>query len=104
MQRILTTRNFSRNLPKNLKLWHSPNARSLRCVWTLEEMSITNYELITMPFPPRIFYKDFLKTNLLGTIPYLEDGDVKMTESCGSKSANPLFFLYFFSTPCHPMM
>jgi glutathione S-transferase len=55
-------------------------------VWALEEMSITDYELITMPFPPRIFHKEFLKTNVLGTIPYLEDGDVKMTESCGSMS------------------
>ena len=82
-------RGFSSNSPLNnsslLTLYHSPNARSLRCVWTLEEMNSINYNLITMPFPPRITSRDFLKKNSLGTIPYLEDGDNKMTESCGSK-------------------
>eukprot|EP00511_Aplanochytrium_stocchinoi_P010591 CAMPEP_0204872172 /NCGR_PEP_ID=MMETSP1348-20121228/37516_1 /ASSEMBLY_ACC=CAM_ASM_000700 /TAXON_ID=215587 /ORGANISM="Aplanochytrium stocchinoi, Strain GSBS06" /LENGTH=197 /DNA_ID=CAMNT_0052026891 /DNA_START=320 /DNA_END=913 /DNA_ORIENTATION=- len=34
-----------------------------------------------MPFPPRVFYKEYLKQNVLGTIPLLEDGNVRMTES-----------------------
>ena len=34
-----------------------------------------------MPFPPRVFHKEFLEINMLGTVPYLVDGDVKMTES-----------------------
>ena len=81
---------WSRSLSSTLNgeqitLWHSPDARSLRCVWTLEEMGVTNYNLITMPFPPRFFHRDFLNTNVLGTIPYMTDGDVAMTESCGSK-------------------
>ena len=34
-----------------------------------------------MPFPPRVFQKDYLDTNMLGTVPYLVDGKVKLTES-----------------------
>ena len=40
-----------------------------------------DYELVMMPFPPRVFMKDYLDVNMLGTIPYLIDGDVRMTES-----------------------
>ncbi|MDC3209096.1 glutathione S-transferase family protein, partial [SAR86 cluster bacterium] len=32
-------------------------------------------------FPPRVFMKEYLEVNMLGTIPYMIDGDVKMTES-----------------------
>ena len=39
------------------------------------------YELDMMPFPPRVFQKEYLETNMLGTVPYLVDGDIKMTES-----------------------
>ena len=34
-----------------------------------------------MPFPPRVFKKEYLDVNMLGTVPYLIDGDIKMTES-----------------------
>jgi glutathione S-transferase len=75
-----------------LKLWHCSDARSLRCLWTLEEIGYKNYELVTMPFPPRVFHKEFLKTNPLGTIPFFEGKDgLKMTESCGSKFCLRLF-------------
>ena len=36
-----------------------------------------------MPFPPRVFMKEYLDINILGTVPYMIDGDVKMTESVG---------------------
>jgi len=41
--------------------------------------------LVTMPFPPRVFYRPYLKLNVLGTIPYFIDAenDTRMTESCG---------------------
>lgn len=78
----------------SMTLWHSPNARSLRCVWTLEEMNYSNYNLITLPFPPRVTYREYLKKNILGTIPYLEDNDITMTESCGSIK-NYLFHLFY---------
>jgi len=65
-----------------IKLWHCHNARSLRALWAMEEMGI-DYEVEVLPFPPRVFKKDFLEVNPLGTIPYFVDGDVHMTESSG---------------------
>lgn len=63
-----------------MKLWHCYNSRSLRVLWALEELGL-GYEVVTMPFPPRVFQKDFLDVNPLGTVPYFVDGDVAMTES-----------------------
>jgi len=63
-----------------MKLWHCKDARSLRPLWVLEELNL-EYELEVLPFPPRVFKKEFLALNPLGTIPYFVDGDVKMTES-----------------------
>lgn len=63
-----------------MKLYHCPNARSLRPLWALEEMGL-NYELITMPFPPRANYEGYLEINPLGTVPAFIDGDLTMTES-----------------------
>ena len=65
-----------------MKLWHCNNARSLRPLWALEEMGL-DYELIVMPFPPRVFQREYLKVNVLGTIPYFEDGEHYLTESSG---------------------
>jgi glutathione S-transferase len=65
-----------------MKLWHSHNARSLRPLWAMEEMGF-DYDLELLPFPPRVFKKDFLGVNALGTVPYFEDGDTNMTESSG---------------------
>ncbi len=63
-------------------LYHCKGARSLRPVWTLEAMGL-EYELNVLPFPPRALQKDYLDVNLLGTVPCMVDGDVKMTESSG---------------------
>jgi glutathione S-transferase len=41
------------------------------------------HELITMPFPPRVTTREYLKINPLGTIPCMVDDDVVMTESAG---------------------
>lgn len=65
-----------------MKLYHSVDTRSLRPLWALEEMGLP-YELEVLPFPPRALKKDFLALNPLGTIPYLIDGDIRMTESSG---------------------
>ena len=54
----------------------------MRPLWALEEMGL-DYEVEVMPFPPRIFQSDYLGVNPLGTIPYLIDGEVEMTESAG---------------------
>ena len=63
-----------------LTLYHCISARSFRPLWTLEEMDLS-YKLVTLPFPPRIFAKDYLSINPLGTIPTFFDGDLRMTES-----------------------
>ena len=65
-----------------MKLYHCQGARSLRCVWALQEMGL-DYELETLPFPPRLFAKHYKEVNPLGTVPALIDGDVMMTESSG---------------------
>ena len=54
---------------KSYRLWHSPGARSSRVLWTVHELGIENeIDLVTMPFPPRMTHKPYLKHNVLGTI------------------------------------
>ena len=65
-----------------ITLYHCYGARSFRPLWMLEEMGMP-YELKMLPFPPRVFAKDYLSLNPLGTIPLMIDGDTKMTESSG---------------------
>lgn len=61
-------------------LYHCLSARSFRPLWTLEEMGLA-YELKLLPFPPRAFAKEYFEVNVLGTVPFLIDGDTRMTES-----------------------
>lgn len=63
-----------------MKLYHCVNSRSLRPLWALEEMRL-DFELETLPFPPRVFAKHFKSVNPLGTVPAFVDGDLVMTES-----------------------
>lgn len=63
-------------------LYHCPGARSMRPLWTLEEMGL-EYELVTLPFPPRFLQREYLEVNPLGTVPCMVDGEVNMTESAG---------------------
>jgi len=63
-----------------LKLWHCAGARSLRALWTLEELGV-DYEVEILPFPPRVFRREYLEVNSLGTVPFFVDGDTEMTES-----------------------
>lgn len=65
-----------------MKLFHCPDARSLRPLWALEEMAL-EYELINMEFPPRATYPGYLDLNMLGTVPTFVDGELVMTESSG---------------------
>ena len=53
-----------------IKIWGTEASRAMRPIWTAEEMGI-DYELEMMPFPPRMFMKEYLDINMLGTIPYL---------------------------------
>jgi glutathione S-transferase len=63
-----------------IDIYHCVSARSLRPVWMCEEIGLS-YRLHMLPFPPRVLHKDYLAVNPLGTIPYLIDGPVSMTES-----------------------
>src|SRR6201996_7562317 len=65
-----------------ITLYHCAAARSFRPLWTLEELGLP-YELKMLPFPPRVFAKEYLGLNPLGTIPLLLDGNTRMTESAG---------------------
>merc|ERR1711907_93362 len=66
-----------------MKLYHTMSARSFRCLWTMTELGISDKcQVVTMPFPPRVLYRPYLKINVLGTIPYFIDGETRMTESC----------------------
>lgn len=61
-------------------LHHCVSARSLRPLWMLEELGLP-YELRMLPFPPRAHARPYLDLNPLGTVPLLEDGATRMTES-----------------------
>ena len=63
-----------------LKIFGCNDSRHVRVLWTAEEMNL-DYQLEMMPFPPRFLQKEYLDTNILGTVPYLIDGDIEMTES-----------------------
>jgi glutathione S-transferase len=63
-----------------ITLYHCAVARSFRPLWTLEELGLP-YDLKMLPFPPRVFAKEYLGLNPFGTVPLLLDGDTRMTES-----------------------
>ncbi len=63
-----------------ITLYHCFAARSFRPLWMLEELGLP-YELKMLPFPPRVLAKDYLAVNPLGTVPFMIDGDARMTES-----------------------
>jgi glutathione S-transferase len=48
----------------------------------LEELGLS-YDLKMLPFPPRVLAKEYLAINPLGTIPFMIDGETKMSESSG---------------------
>jgi glutathione S-transferase len=63
-----------------IKIYATENSRAVRPIWTAEEMGL-DYDLIMMPFPPRVFMKEYLDINILGTVPFMKDGEIEMTES-----------------------
>ncbi len=65
-----------------ITLYHCHAARSFRPLWMMEELGLS-YDLRMLPFPPRVFAKEYLALNPLGTIPLFIDGETRMTESSG---------------------
>ena len=61
-------------------LYHCADARSLRCLWAVEEVG-ADVDLRVLPFPPRAFAPEYRAVNPLMTVPgWVEDGRL-MTES-----------------------
>lgn len=71
-----------------LKLWHCASSRSIRPLWTMEEMGL-DYELEVMQFPPRFLHAGYTDINPIGTVPFFTDDTagadsiIQMTESAG---------------------
>ena len=71
-----------------LKLWHCAGSRSIRPLWTLEEMGL-DFELEVMKFPPRFVHPGYTDINPMGTVPFFTDDAggpdnvIQMTESAG---------------------
>ena len=63
-----------------IELYHCVSARSFRPLWALEELELP-YRLHMLPFPPRQLSRDFLQVNPLGTVPFLVDGESRLSES-----------------------
>src|SRR5690606_25755922 len=49
-------------------LYHCPDARSLRCLWAVEEVGM-DVTLHNLPFPPRAFAPEYRAVNPLMTVP-----------------------------------
>jgi glutathione S-transferase len=61
-----------------IRIYNFPRgARGLRAGWVCEEMGVP-YEVVPVSFPPDAAY---LAVNALGTVPFLEDEGVSITES-----------------------
>lgn len=61
-------------------LYHVPTSRSLRVLWTLEEMGAT-VEVKSLGARPRLQEPEYLAVNPAGTLPALIDGDRVIYES-----------------------
>jgi glutathione S-transferase len=63
-----------------VKVYFAPNTRSLRVLWTLEELGVP-YEAVRVQFPARQRQPEYLDINPAGSIPAMVDGAVTLTES-----------------------
>ena len=70
-----------------ITLYHCPDARSFRALWALHEIGL-DYDLVLLPFPPRVHDRTYLDINPLGTIPFLIDGETVMSESAAIRCSD----------------
>jgi len=62
-----------------LKLYHCPNARSMRSLWLLYELNI-EFELVEMPFDQKFTRSpEYLSVHPLGRVPCLVHNDLIST-------------------------
>ena len=65
-----------------MKLFWSPQTRSTRALWILEEAGVDyERELVDIQDPKRENTAEFLEASPMGKVPALVDGDVSMSES-----------------------
>ena len=65
-----------------MKLYWSPQTRSTRALWILEEAGVDyERELVDIQNPKRENTAEFLEASPMGKVPALVDGDVNMSES-----------------------
>lgn len=65
-----------------MKLYWSPQTRSTRALWMLEEAGVDyERELVNLQGPDRENTAEFLDASPMGKVPALVDGDTRMSES-----------------------
>lgn len=65
-----------------IKIYHAPRTRGFRLIWTCEELGVP-YNVEHVPFTPEFRFSDeFLRKSPLGKLPFMEDGEMGMFESC----------------------
>lgn len=65
-----------------MKLYWSPQTRSTRAIWMLEEAGVDyELELVDIRSPQRKDTAEFLEASPMGKVPALVDGDNRMSES-----------------------
>jgi glutathione S-transferase len=63
-----------------LTVYHARHTRSLRVLWTLEELGI-KADVKSLQFPPRKLQPEYLSVNPTGAVPAFVDGELVLTES-----------------------
>jgi glutathione S-transferase len=63
-----------------IKVYAARGTRSLRVLWTLEELGAP-YEVIALKFPPRLHHPEFLAISPAGALPAIQDGEATLIES-----------------------
>jgi glutathione S-transferase len=63
-----------------IKVYAARGTRSLRVLWTLEELGAP-YEVEALRFPPRVHHPEFLEISPAGALPAIQDGEATLIES-----------------------
>jgi glutathione S-transferase len=63
-----------------IKVYAARGTRSLRVLWTLEELAAP-YEVVALTFPPRLHHPEFLAISPAGGLPAIQDGETTLIES-----------------------
>ena len=64
-----------------IKIYHFPNTRGLRAIWTCEELNVP-YQVEMIDFSPEYrLSPEFLRISPIGKVPVLQDDSITMAES-----------------------